>query len=228
MNKLTSFVTLDLVTIKPFFTIKNLLIYACVTVFLTVVSGNVATGISVGMMFAILFAGYPFAAGEKCNIDALYATLSVGRKTVVLGRYMFTFALNLCCVICAVALAAIALFAAWQFDFSVFGADMIIVIVSLAVLFAVIQLIQLPILFKFGYTKARFFTIVPFLAIMICYFVITGLVEETLGPLHIFSDIGYFVVSNELLVFALALVALCLMAFLSYRVSARVYERREF
>jgi hypothetical protein len=54
-------------TIKPYFTAKNLLIYAAVALFLTAVSGNISSGIGVGLMIGTAFVGYPFALCEKSN-----------------------------------------------------------------------------------------------------------------------------------------------------------------
>jgi len=90
MCKLREFVKLDFFTVKPYFTVKNLLLYGAVVLFLTIMSADISAGLGIGMMFATMHTGYPFIAGEKCNMDALYITLSAGKKTVVLGRYIFS------------------------------------------------------------------------------------------------------------------------------------------
>ena len=95
MNKLTAFIKLDFFTIKPYFTFKSILIYAVIAVFLSITSINIFSAVGFGLMMGTMFIGYPFAIGEKSNMDALYATLSVNRKTVVIGRYAFTLILNL-------------------------------------------------------------------------------------------------------------------------------------
>jgi hypothetical protein len=37
---------------------------------------------------------YPFAVGDKYSLDVLYGTLPADSKTVVVGRYLFAFSLE--------------------------------------------------------------------------------------------------------------------------------------
>ena len=70
MDKIKSFAKLDYMTIKPYLSKKNLLIFGCIMIFLTAMSGNVASGLGVGMMMGTIYLGYPFALGEKNNMDS--------------------------------------------------------------------------------------------------------------------------------------------------------------
>ena len=228
MDKIKSFVRLEFITIKPYLTVKNLLIFGCIMVFLTVMSGNVASGLGVGLMFGTIYLGYPFALGEKSNMDALYTTLSVGRGTVVLGRYLFMLLFNLCCIIAAVVIATITLFVAGQLDFSANGLETMIAVVLLAAIFAVIQLVQLPVFFKYGYTKAKLLTFMPFVAIMVGYFLVTGFAGEMLGGVQILTDIGNFLDTNQLMIIPIILLVMCLVTFVSFKASVKVYAGRNF
>ena len=226
MNKLISFVRLDLLTIKPYFTLKNLLIFAAITFFLTVVSVNIASAIGIGMMFATMFMSYPFAVGEKSNMDALYAILSIDRKTVVLGRYVFALFLNICAIVLSFIFALAGLFTARAAKFQNRPDEVFWMVLLFAMLFAVIEVIQLPFFFKFGYNKARFLSVIPFIAIMAGYFTlismegnselsgyVTGFFTNTLGA-------GGMIAS--------AILVLLLLIFASYRLSLSFYNRREF
>ena len=227
MTKLKSFVMLDFVTIKPYFTLQNLLIYVVIALFLTTMSGNISSGIGVGMMLGTMFIGYPFALSEKSNMDTLYATLSVDRKTVVLGRYMFALALNVCAMVVCFLLASVGLLAAQVADFGNEVGDALWMILLLAALFIVIQAIQLPFYFKFGYAKAKFFSLVPFAAIMAGYVAFITSIGSDHGSLSTANNALADIVNSSILIIPVVL-ALLFIIFISYRLSLSFYNKREF
>lgn len=227
MDKLKPFVRLDFMTVKPYFTIKNLLIYAAVALFLSVVSGNIASGIGIGMMLGTMFVGYPFAIGEKSNLDALYAILSVNRKTVVLGRYIFALALNACAVLFSFAFSAAGLFAVKISGSSADSADPLWSVISLSAVFVIIQVTQLPIFFRFGYSKARSINLLPF-----CFFMAAAAALMALGKAGGFSDglSEYFsaLLNASEIIITLSVLTLILVIFVSYSLSLSFYKKREF
>ncbi|NLG10659.1 MAG: ABC-2 transporter permease [Coriobacteriaceae bacterium] len=228
MDKIKSFIKLDYITIKPYLSVKNLLIFGCIMVFLTAMSGNLASGLGVGMMLGTIYLGYPFALGEKSNMDALYTTLSVDRKTVVAGRFAFIFLFNLCSIIAALVIAAITLFIAGKLDFNANGVETLVAIVMIAALFAVIQLFQLPVFFRYGYTKAKLLTFMPFIALMVGYFLISGFAGQLFGDLQFILSVGNFLAANQMLIIVLIILAMLLATFISYRISVKAYAKREF
>lgn len=227
MTKLKSFVRLDFVTIKPYFTIKNLLIYACVAIFLTSTSGNISAGLGVGMMLGTMFISYPFALGENNNMDALYTTMAIKRKTVVTGRYLFALVLDLCCIAFSFVFAAVSLITSRQIHFEGNADGIIQTIAVLAAVFILVQAIQLPIFFKFGYSKAKLFTLIPFCAIMVSYFIITGLSKKMLDLQNLIW-IGDFISKNQVIVILAAIALLGILVYISYNLSLMFYKKREF
>ena len=225
MNKLFSFVRLDFITIKPYFTIKNLLIFAVVAVFLTTMSGNISSGMGVGIMIGTLFISYPFAIGEKSNLDALYITLSLNRKTVVAGRYLFALTFNICAIIFSIFFAIVGTVVTGATGLGMGTSDILLTGVLLAAVFIVIQSIQLPFFFKMGYTKAKLFSIVPFVALMAGYMVFMTASKEN----GIINSIESFLerMTNGVLV-GFAVLALLLICYVSYRLSLVFYIKREF
>ena len=77
MNRTLSFVRLDFITVKPYATLKNLIIFVAVALIMIISSGGGSSAIGILMVYAVLFSSYPFAVGEKNGIDALYVTLSI-------------------------------------------------------------------------------------------------------------------------------------------------------
>jgi hypothetical protein len=228
-NKLKSFVRLDFVTVRPYFTVKSVLLYAVITAYLTIMSRNISIGISLGLMLSTLFIGYPFAVGEKADMDALYVTLSVSKKTVVAGRYLFMLALNVCCVFVAGAFSAACMLVARILGMDIDGGgggEFYWAAVLLGVVFFLLQLMHLPIFFKFGYAKAKFFSVMPFAAMMAGFFALTA--SSPNGNLT--SVIGAFVanvLSGGIMLVPVA-IALLLALFASYKLSLAFYRRREF
>ena len=223
MSKLREFVKLDYFTVKPYFTVKNLLIYGAMVLFLSIMSANISAGISIGVMLATMHTGYPFIAGEKCNMDALYVTLSAGKKTVVLGRYIFTLLLNICVVLAVFAFSIIVMLA-----YGIFGHEFQVavsgdVLLFMPALFMALQAVQLTLYFKFGYAKAKFASIIPFAALMAGYIVLTGFLggisgaAETLD--NIFADRFVYIAVGA---------AFLVIVFASYRLSLAFYKNREF
>ena len=226
MNKLKSFVRLDFMTVKPYFTVRIMLIFTVLAFALTAITGNISSAIGVGVMLGPMFISFPFAVGEKTNMDALYVILSIGRKTVVLGRYVFALSLNICVVIFSFIFAMAGLFTARAANFGNRAGEAFWLVILLAALVAVIEAIQLPIFFKLGYAKAKFFSLVPFFVIMTGWsaFVSMGITGEFMDNIA-----GFF--TNTLGaagIVASAVLILLLLIFVSYRLSLSFYKKREF
>ena len=225
MSKLVSFVRLDFVTVKPYLTIKNLVIFAAVAIFLTMMSGNIGSVLGVGIMLGTLFVSYPFAIGEKSNMDALYATLSIDRKTVVTGRYLFALTFNISAILFSVVFAAIGAIISSAFGRGTQTGGIVFAGILLAAILIIIQALQLPFFFRFGYTKAKVFSIVPFIAIMAGYIVFMTALKSN----QIFDQIGNTLEKlSSIVLIGPALFVLLLICYISYRLSVAFYKKREF
>ncbi|MDR3270831.1 MAG: ABC-2 transporter permease [Peptococcaceae bacterium] len=228
MNKLISFVRLDFKTLKPYLTIKNLLIFAAIAIFLSAINGTVEMSLGIGFMLGTLFISYPFAIGEKSNMDALYTTLSVHRRTVVLGRYLFTFLLNICAIVFSFVFATFGVFGARLANvFQNGSGDSFTIILVLSALLVLIQTIQLPIFFKLGYTKAKFMSVLPFAIFMGCYSAFMRMTKDS-GALVELSAFFERLLNNGILTAFLAILALVLITYISYSLSLSFYQKREF
>ena len=222
MAKMKLFTGLDFITLKAFLGIKNLLIFGGLAVYMVLIHGSVTSSLGIGLMIAVLFAGYPFAVGEKCNMDALYATLAIDRKGVVAGRYLFVFIMNVCTVAAMyiVSTAALLVLKLTNFLFAPQDESTALVFTAIAVASLLIQSLQLPLFFKFGYTKAKLFALLPFGAMMVAFipFTIMGVQLEFLG----------WVAENKGVVILAAITILAVIVFVSYNLSLAFYKRMEF
>ena len=224
MNKAISFVRLDFITIKPYLTVKNLCLFAGVALILLVVNNSASGAIGLLMSFAALFSSYPFAIGEKSNIDVLYTTLSIERNTVVLGRYLFSLILDLFAGLFTF-FFSFAVLTILQKDFGVMEA--LVTILALFFVFSVIQALQLPIYFKLNYTKAKFIAYMPFIVLPLAVMVGSNFFD---GVFSLDQIAGLFasIAANPLTAVLLYLAIWFGIMAASYRVSVALYQKREF
>ena len=228
MNKLSAFVRLDVVTIKPYLTAKNLLTYLAIALFIAISSGSATAVATVGMMFGMMFSTYPFSLGEKSGLDALYAVLSLNRRAVVLGRYLFALVLDVCIVLLMNVLALVCVpiggLLAQSATYGVTAGELMWMSMGIAAVLLVIQAVQLPIYFRHGYSKGRFLSMIPFMVLMTASLAVSSLLEE--GARERVAQLVSSL-SNGWLVAGAAL-ALGLMTYISYRLSLAAYAKREF
>ncbi|MCL2054786.1 MAG: ABC-2 transporter permease [Oscillospiraceae bacterium] len=226
MNKVRAVVGLDFATMKPQLGLKVTLPLLLSVLWMVTMSGSVASGIGIGLMMAMLFSGLPFLYGGKNNLDALYATLSLDRKTVVKGRYLFTLTMNICAVAATFILGTIG-----QLTLALtgvtFSSDGIVwVFAVMGFMCIAMQAMQLPFYFKFGYQKAKLFSIVPLTGI-------TGLagVVLVMGGGELLNGITTFAAKfqeNRVMLFGGIGAVLAVIVFASYKLSLVFYEKREF
>lgn len=217
MNTIKVF-KLDLLSIKPYLTLKNLGIFIGLSVVYTALSKNPITAIMVSQMFALLFSVYPFMVGEEAAIDPLYKILGIEPRNVVKARYIIAGVFVSISLIIGTVLSFII-----SQIYSIKGIlEMLSLIVP--VTFLVITLIiflEYPIYFKYGYTKGKTLAIIPFMLLGISLMVLTFFSEFAKMILK------FFVMNKEIcmiLFILIWMITLCI----SYKFSNKVYSERDF
>lgn len=165
------------------------------------------------------------AADEQARWDVYAAALPNGRRAVVRAKYQFSFlTLGAAFLIsCLVSLLVVLLGRANGNEYLDF---VFTSLASVAVgLFA--DMIIYPLLFKFGSQKARILMGLVF-GILVAAFAI-GILFLSFGN-STFSDVLLFTSSalSPVILLAAAIVLLLLVAIISYRISCRIYEKKEF
>ena len=224
MSKVLSFVKLDFVTIKPYMTLKNLILFIAVAVIMTISSDMSASGIGVLMIFAGLYVTYPFAIGEKTDIDALYITLSIKRSTVVLGRYLFAFVVDVSSGLLAYFFTFV-IFTGLKKGFN--AIESLIIVVVVFFIYSIIQAIQLPIFFKLGYTKAKFLGYIPFMGIPLVVVLFGNFFKNMVLTEQITNFLNWFE-TNPIAAVLLGVAFWLMIMAVSYQVSFAYYNKRDF
>lgn len=162
MGKTSSFVHLDYLSIRQYLSAKQLLLYLVVIAFLSYMLHDYTFCCGILMMYGLFYISYPFAVSEKTQGDLLYATLPISRHALVRGRYLFSLVVCGCSAGIAFILSIpISLVLKLPFD----PLQMLGILGALFLVFTFMGLIQLPLYFKLGYTKAKFLSLAPFLLI---------------------------------------------------------------
>lgn len=222
MNRALKFARLDFTTIKPYLSLKNMLIFLFIFAFIGYSSGNSSTMIGMMMMYATLYVSYPFAVGDKNGIDTLYCTLPISKKDVVIGRYVFSLLLNL--IVGAIAFIASALLMTTRGGFN--GQETFMVVLLCVALFTTVQAIQLPIYFKLGYAKAKLLAYLPFIAFPAIIVMISAYLGEK-NMMRYLESIFSQIQANIFITALIAAVIWGLVMSVSGMLSYRFYRKRE-
>ena len=224
MNKAFTFVRLDYLTVKPYLTLKNLIIYTIVAIIMMFNANTGLSAIGIFMVFAGLYASYPFAVGEKNGIDALYTTLSIQRSTVVIGRYLFAFIINICSGV--VANLIVFLFSK-ILNKNVNLLESLLSTLIMFFFFSVIQAIQIPIYFKLGYAKAKFFAYLPFVGLPLVVILLTNYLKEKISSDQM-NDIFIWMETNTFTAVLIGVMIWLVIMLISLQTSLAFYNKREF
>ena len=75
-------IKLDIISMKPYYTLKNLIILLGISLFYSYINKSPLVMLSMTLTFAVMFSSNPFLLGENSGIDALYKIFSIDSKTV--------------------------------------------------------------------------------------------------------------------------------------------------
>lgn len=156
MTGLAPALRLDVLTVRPYR--RQLLLMVVAVAWLAVLSGPPTAVIAAGAVFASLVAAYPFAIGDKNDLDTLRSVLPVPRATFVRARYLAS--LGLCLVALAVC-TGLAVAAAAVRHVPVDAGELGAVAAVGFALYAVLVGLQLPVYYALGYQRGRIVAYVP-------------------------------------------------------------------
>ncbi|MBZ2386935.1 ABC-2 transporter permease [Anaerococcus murdochii] len=210
-------IKLDIISMKPYYTLKNLIILSGISLFYSFINESPVVMLSMTLTFAVIFSSNPFLLGENSGIDALYKIFSIDSKKVVIGRYI---------------LAGLIFIVASLLGFSIYtivsliknipiGLDMLMYLGMNFVLFGIIISFQYPIFFKSGYTKAKTFWFLPILIIGILGMLVGYFIKD-------FRPILNFVLENQRMLIIGICILLVLFLTISIKLSINFYKKRDF
>ena len=217
MKDIKKIVNLDYISIKPYFTLKNLIIMIFLYLVYFFVTSNPLTANSAILIFSIVYSSYPFLIGEEAGIDSLYRIFGIKSEKVVIGRYVFALLLFIFALLISIVFSTIFSFFVETADIREFLAT------SLAYLLVYLVFISLkyPLYFKFGYKKAKSISALTFVLIGLLSFLVMAL-KDSLNDLFLFME------NNIFMTLLISLLLVLLIVFISIKVSQKLYKKRDF
>ena len=183
--------------------------------------------IPISVFLFLSFSVNPFAVEEKGELNNLYLTLPVRRKSIVAGRYL----LSIIMLLCGIAIGSLLMPLANRLSVSKWfiGIEGFMVVIALSyLLYAILNLFMFPVLFRLGYNKGKFwgfFLPVVFFSLLLgMYSTITYLP----GNKTLTLDILVLASENLLMVVGSIVVLATILLILSYMISLKLYSKRDF
>lgn len=157
-----------------------------------------------------------FMTQEKNHLERLYASLSLDLKNIICGRYLFIYANFAVALVFSIIMGVcVSLFRNTAVSFM----EIITAVCVSILMFTIVIGVQIPIYFRYGYTKAKIRCLVPYILV----FVVVYLLPFT----QVF--INGFV---RLMQVQIAINVACLLlsggiALISYKTSLMCYQKRK-
>ncbi len=207
------------ITKLDFFTMKSQLSgyvsLALIIMIFSFLDASLAVVCISGAWFVALVSSNIFAIQEKNKLDHLYGSVSVGLRDIVFGRYTF--------MILNYLLSFFAIIVIYFF-FKLIGknelnySDIVLDFSLSFLVYSIITGTQMPMFFKMGYTKAKMWSLVPFMVVM-ALVVIPFFIP-------VISDMFVFLYNNQAVLIVGSILVSCAVQFLSYRIALIAYRKR--
>ncbi len=222
MNDIKKMIGLDYFSIKPYLTIKNILLFVVLSIFYSFLGNRPTIVFTMSILFATIFSGYPFLVGDESGIDSLYRIFGIKTYNVVYGRYISAFLLSIFSFVVGLILFFVSSLVL-KHDIN-FSKDVIETILMFQFAFIFIVSLQYPLYFKYGYTKAKTLAILPFMFLGICVYIFSVFKKEILDIIMKIGKNGnlFIIVSTTILVLSIFLIVTSIM------VSKKMYRKRDF
>lgn len=215
MNNSLKAAKLDFSLAKPYS--KSIAFSLAFPVVFAVISRSLLNSVSFAMCYVAMTSGYTFSISEKNGMERLYGVLPVSKKSMVLGKYLYTCTMGMLALLISLAVHPIALHLLGE---TVLPLDIIAAAMTGIVTFSLYTVFLLPGYYKYGAIKGRLFMFVP--------------VAGYLAVLAFISKIDFAnnpvlsTILNNPIILLTVILLVCITAFsLSMLVSIRILQNKE-
>ena len=207
-----------------FYASKSMLRLVSILVLFGVIIGVVSKGPDYMMMFIMIFGvtsgGSVFSVHEKSHSDKLYGILPLKKSEMIWGRYLFALAIGAAHIVAAALLGlAMSLMMSGRVNALSYWATL----ATAFTYFSFAMGVAYPIYFKFTFTKAYVFTMIPMYILAVLFLFITRRTNFASG---LGAAIVFFTAHVYLLPIAGLLAGVILLA-VSALISNLIYTRKE-
>ncbi|MCL2204479.1 MAG: ABC-2 transporter permease [Defluviitaleaceae bacterium] len=224
MEKAINFLKLDFMTARPGFNVATLGIQIAIITIIFAFSRDLLSVVFLIMLYMDSYVAMPFSIGETANMDGLYTILNVKRRTAVKCRYLYAGVIVFGTATLSMALVGLGRIAEILFGLNLNTGFAFRFLLIYLVISIIVQAMLLPVYYKFTIIKSGGISTVPFMAIMVGgFFLIIRFHSQLERVLYLLGNPMYLGVAVAAL-----LAVLVVIVYISYRMSAVFYLRREF
>lgn len=211
-------VKLDILSIKPYMTLKNLMMLIFFSALYTIITKRGDTVAFIISFMAMMYTTYPFMVGEDSGIDNLYRISGIGPEDVVKGRYLYVFMISFIAAAVGTVLSVI-ISSAMGKPIGIYNSLGVFAISFMIVTF--FAMIQLPLFFRLGYLKARSIVGITYFIVMI---ILVGFGSLIKGNLDLVRSLNI----KPVVFIIIALFLYIASGMISYVTALKSYRKREF
>lgn len=223
MEKTIKCCKLDFMMIKNYL-VKNIALLLVMSIFISVMNKNVIMILGMMGIYGVMVLSYPFVLQEKNGIDNFYGTLSLNRKIIVRGRYLFTIGLGILSGVISL-VSCIVLNKVMNFGMTI--EEILFTAIIMFGIYIILASLQLPIYFKFGYTKAKMYAMFPIFLMSMIVIGGTTIITERPELMEKINHLGIMIENNSLAVGVMVVAAVLLIMEVSIIISSKFYEERK-
>lgn len=173
-------------------------------------------GINLAWLTALISATI-FSIQETNHLERLYGSLSINVNSIVLGRYLNV---GISFILSFVASAVLHSGVNLVQGKTLFLSDILLSFSISFLIFTVVVCVEIPLLFKMGYTKGRMWFLFIFLAVLALAYMPYFIPALSHG-------LQFFTARPGLTIFVCLLMS-CVIGYLSYRIAIVAYRRKEY
>lgn len=223
MEKTIKCCKLDFMMIKSYL-VKNIILLLVISIFLSVMNKNVTMILGMMGIYGVMVLSYPFVLQEKNGIDNFYGTLSLNRKIIVRGRYLFTIGLGILSGVISL-VSCIVLNKIMSFGMTI--QEILFTAAIMFGIYIILASLQLPIYFKFGYTKAKMYAMIPIFLIPMVIVGGISLITDRSDLMEKMGQIGTMIENNPFASCIMVIAVVFLIMEISLIISSKFYEERK-
>lgn len=215
MNNILKSTKLDIALVKPY--LKTICFTLLLPIVFAAINRSLLPGISFAMCFIAMTTGYTFSITEKNSMDRLFGILPVRKSELVIGRYLFVFAMGLLSLTISLIAQPLVLRAMGE----VIGlCDIVTTAIAGLFLFALYTVFQIPGYYKYGSIKGRVFMYIP-----VAGFLVTLLSLSKMPSIG--SSMIKLIENSPLLLIVIIVFAIVVMYAVSISLSIQIMKNKE-
>ncbi len=216
MNNIKKAVFLEFMTIKNYFTLKNLMIILFSSLFAMFINQQPFMFMIMAFVMSDSYSAYVFVMNEMGMLETFFQILPLNRKEIVIGRYLFSTLIKVCFGLAGLVISLI--FAGFiKLDVSIL--EMFMMFLGLLFIFVFVQNIKIPMFFKFGYSKSKIYSYLPYLVIVI--------ISWGLKELSVLGFIIEIIGRNTILFFSGLFIFMVITIIISSNISLKIFKNKD-